>query len=192
MFAKSVSRGSVGKFHKTLMVALALVVLFASLPAGKAYAWGMVNRYRAPVVNQGPLNVTMGSNYGIPVLWVNGQGPIFDSNNIAWGNHTVTAQYQLEQWLPNANGTYGWKYITGIEHRSYVTLGTGPYVSLDDVGFYIPLSARGTYRVTFKIWWHNSAGIIAYTEVVPNTGYDFVCHYLYNLPCVSGFGWFRF
>jgi hypothetical protein len=193
MSAKIGSKGLLSKLQKTLMVAVALVVLMASLPVRQAYAWSLVNpQGNVPIVYTHTIDLTGGSNAGGVVTRVWGRGPQMPSNNTLWGNYFVTVQYQLEKLVMGTDGRATWAMIASIVHTVPVSLATGPMVFLPDVDFQIGWNYPGIFRVTDKIWWHNSAGTFAYTAVVPNLTSDFMCQHglLFGRPCQVGPGWF--
>jgi hypothetical protein len=197
MFAKSVSRRSVGKLHKTLLVALALVVLFASLPLERAYAWYIPNK--TGTTSQPyyyPLDLLAGANYGAWWVWVNGRGPAFQTINqlLPYNNsfYTMKARYVLEQYTST-----GWKVKSSQTPAPVpVTKGTGLSVQFDNVDLIIPWQSTGYFRVRYEIWWLDSAGrTIGYAIIAPNSASDFVCHpyQLRGKQCQSNAGnfWIR-
>jgi len=194
MNTKLASRGMMSKLQRTLLAVLVVMILFGSLPVGKAHAWRSV--YTLPTnVTLSPINVLAGSNAGQIAIWVNGRGPVMPSNNIQWGNYKIVYRYQLEQWLTQSNGSTAWSLITTqVNPDIPVSMGTGTTVFLNDVNFWITKNATGIFRVTYKIWWVNSSGAtFAYAEIVPTLANDFSCqpYLLWGIPCQTGSGWFK-
>ncbi len=196
MFAKSVSNGSLGKFQKVLIVALALLVLFAALPVGQASAWyysqasGVRGNVTLPVISilekRDPCFPVYGTMVCPSMLHlISYTGPTVYRSAAAAGAQIVQGMYVLEMW----NGA-AW---TVIARSSIMQKQIGAYQN--GVQFptltLTPQIGRGIFRVTWLFSWFNSGGArIGSAVISSNQASDHICSNPYRL-CKSLPGYFQ-
>ncbi|MEO5887567.1 MAG: hypothetical protein ABIQ77_07885 [Anaerolineales bacterium] len=190
MNTKNVSRGMVSKLQKTLLAVLMVMVLFGSLPAGKAHAWTYMNPVARPGRVYVPTTITVqdirfacttdrngitSCNYAYTLS--SPTGPVIYRSPASTGAQAVAAQYQMEQWD-------GSKWVAISRQGPFIgQIGslqnyyTFPAPSLSPVG-----AGRGYYRVTWTFAWSTTTGVsLGGVSVVPNLATDHACATIYRL-----------
>jgi hypothetical protein len=188
MVTKAGSNGLVVKFQKILMVALALIVLFVSLPLDRAYAWsykpvsGTRGNVSLPKIYVGdlymPNGLTQFTLYG-------NTGPIVYRSAASTGIQIVKATYLVEKWdgfkwviIKNSNLLQGQIGAT----QTYFQF-AAPYIQ--------PAIARGYLRFTWAFDWYATNGVVlGATYVQSSLATDHVCVTKVRL-CQSYPGYFR-
>jgi hypothetical protein len=163
MFTKFSSRGSVTKFQKTLIIAIALAVLFLSIPLEQAQAFyvgqaeGTVGKIVLPVIYAGDIHITCVKIYAAtvcpPVFTLYAQtGPVLYRSPAFAGSQIVQGMYVVEQWdgskwLPIAQSNLLQAQIGATKEK----------VSLAQP--YMPLTVgQGYFRFTWIFSWFSSKG----------------------------------
>lgn len=189
MSAKTGFRGLVGKLHKTLMVALVLVVLFSSLPIGKAYAWSYANPISRPGAVSVPPAIYIGDlmmPWGSTAFTLYGStGPVAYRSPGSSGAQIVGAQYFVQTWNGSRwvntaqTGTFTGQISASQTYYRF----PAPYIQ--------PLVSRGTFRVMYTFVWTTTAGAtLGATNVLPNLKNDHICVTTLRL-CQTSAGYFQ-
>jgi len=181
MFTKIASQGSVGRVQKTLVVLLALVVLFVSVPLDQAFAFsytpvsGTIGNVSVPTIYVGDLTTSCAIIYDYrvcpPVFTLYAEtGPIAYRSPGSSGSQIVYAKYLVDQWD-------GSKWVTiAVSDLLRGQIGANQ-TSLRFAAPYMPLQvARGYFRFTWAFDWYTKDGaLLGSTYIHSNLASDHVC-----------------
>jgi hypothetical protein len=175
MFANIASHGSLGKLQKTLVVAIALVVLFCSISVGKAYAWGDQYAFGATArVDKFTISILDITQPTGTYLTIYGPNLTVYRSPKTSGGQMITVKTFLD--LYTIYGTkYGWYPV--LQTTETLPIASGWYFAgFSDVRFALRSdTARGYYRVRYQVTWVANGQQLAWAEIVPNIATDFYC-----------------
>ena len=188
MFAKVVSGKLFGKFQKTLMVAVALILLFGSLPVDKAYAWsitpqsGKGGSVVLPQIHIGDQYMP----YGQTQFTLYSQtGPVVYRSPAAAGAQTVSLVYVLETYV---NGK--WVFVTQSKVFNQ-QIGAAQVGTIFPALYVQPLVARGYFRLSYFVGWKDANGAgLGHSLVSSNLASDYKCVTTVRW-CRTAPGWFQ-
>ena len=188
MYSTVVSKRPINMFRKRAVAVLALVILFVSLPVGKAYAWTYYNSAGRPGAASGT-TIYIGDLYmpwgGNQFTLYSNIGPVAYRSPATTGAQVVSAIYAVENWTGA-----GWVVTAKTDiftgkigaNQSYYRFPT-PYIQ--------PIQSRGIFRVSFIYFWRSSTGVfLGSTQVISHLATDHVCLTSYRL-CKSYPGYFQ-
>jgi hypothetical protein len=181
MFTNTGSNGLVGKFHKAVVVILALVILFSALPVGRAQAFayttitGKIGSVTPSTIYVGDLVTTCVPIYNTTVCPHNftlygNVGPTVSRSPASSGNQIVQAIYVVEKW----DGSK-WVPIAKTNVLQGQILATQTKVQF--VAPYMQLQvAQGYFRLTWLFSWLTPTGtLLGSTIITSNLKTDHVC-----------------
>jgi hypothetical protein len=196
MVTKAASKGLVGKVQKTLMVALAALVLLVSLPLHRAEAWqylpvtGTSGAVGVPTICVREItHVIRSGRYNVPIVVrelsltsCTGTGPTVYRSPASTGSQTIRYQYFVERW----DGSR-WVITTTSNVTTYQIAATQSYINLPAPN--LQPRVQGHLRFTWAFDWYRNGVLLGGTFVVSHLASDYQCQ-LPNNRCLLYPGYF--